>query len=321
MDISIIIVNYKTPQLVIDCVKSICEKTKDISYEIIVVDNDSQDNSKNIICTELNNKIRYVQSNVNLGFGKANNLGAKYATGKYLFLLNSDTLLVNNAIKELFDFIEKHDNCGIVGGNLFTVDMKPNPSYSMIFDNIQLEKSKSRWINIIKEIFLRKLNQFSKKNVNNLEVFNKDINPKKVGYIFGTDLMMKKSLFDELNGFDKDFFMYAEEEELSYRVIKKGYEIWNVPSARIIHYDGASTKKDDTFNKRSYQMRMTSLLIYYDKTFGTNGGHLCYKYRNQYFERVIKLSKLLNRKLLFNLTVNKKSCLDEVYKLYCEESK
>ena len=317
MDVSIIIINYKTPDLVIDCVQSIKDKTKEINYEIIVVDNDSKDDSNIKILEKCKDDIIFIESNKNLGFGKANNLGAKYANGKYLFLLNSDTLLINNAIMELYDFIENHANCGIAGGNLYTVDLQPNPSYAMCFDTIEKEKNKSKWSSIIKEIIIRKLNQYSNNNYKE-EVFNKTDENKKVGYIFGTDIMIEKSLFDELDGFDKDFFMYAEEEELSYRVINKGYEIWNVPSAKIIHYDGASTKKDDNFNSRSYKMRMTSLLLYYDKTYGTNGAHLCYKYRNLYFERVLKLSKLLKRKMLFELTLQKKECLDNVYKEYCK---
>lgn len=116
MDVSIIIVNYKTPELVVECIRSIREKTTGISYEIIIVDNDSKDNSLEIFSTELEEDIKVVVANENLGFGKANNLGAQHATGKYLFLLNSDTLLINNAIQILYQYIEKNNHIGVVGG-------------------------------------------------------------------------------------------------------------------------------------------------------------------------------------------------------------
>ena len=140
MDVSIIIVNYKTPELVVECIRSIREKTTGISYEIIIVDNDSKDNSLEIFSTELDEDIKVVVANENLGFGKANNLGAQHATGKYLFLLNSDTLLINNAIQILYQYIEKNNHIGVVGGNLFTSDMKASPSFAMQFDDLDSVK-------------------------------------------------------------------------------------------------------------------------------------------------------------------------------------
>lgn len=106
MDISIIIVNYNTKELTKNCIDSIYEKTKDIEFEVILVDNDSNDGSKELF--ERDKKIEFVEAGKNLGFGKANNLGLTRATGKYIFFLNSDTILVNNAVKIFFDFCEGH---------------------------------------------------------------------------------------------------------------------------------------------------------------------------------------------------------------------
>ena len=107
--VSIIIVNYNTKQLTLNCLKSIYEYTKDIDFEIIVVDNASSDGSVEAI-RESFPIVNVIGSNENLGFGRANNLGAKYAQGKYLFLLNSDTLLIENSIKKLYDFRARQHN-------------------------------------------------------------------------------------------------------------------------------------------------------------------------------------------------------------------
>ena len=249
MDVSIIIVNYKTPELVVDCIRSIREKTAGISYEIIIVDNDSKDNSLEIFSTELEEDIKVVVANENLGFGKANNLGAQHATGKYLFLLNSDTLLINNAIQILYQYIDKHSHIGVVGGNLFTPDMKASPSFAMQFDDLVSAKQVARWGNIIKNIVRRviieriHISERHKEKIRYKDMFNFENVPKKVAYIFGADMLVRSDIFRQLKGFDPEFFMYAEEEELSWRITNNNFEIWNVPEARIIHYDGATIKK------------------------------------------------------------------------------
>lgn len=309
MDVSVIIVNYKTPQLVIECVESIIEKTKDISYEIIIVDNDSQDNSKEIICNSLGNKIQYIQSNINLGFGKANNLGAKFATGKYLFLLNSDTLLVNNSIKELYDYIDNYDDCGIVGGNLYTIDMKPNPSYSMSFNTLEQVKEESSW----KYIILSRINRKTNKNKESNDNFNETSLPKEVAYLFGADMMISKTLFNRINGFDDDFFMYYEEQELSYRVKKLGFKSVCIPNSKIIHYDGMSTKKVDEFSERQYKMRLNGSFVYYFKRYGISGLKQIYSYKIKSFERQLFISKLFNKMNTVKILNIQKECLVKEY--------
>lgn len=305
-DVSIIIINYKTPQLVIDCVQSIIEKTKDINYEIIVVDNDSKDNSKVIIERELGDKIVFIESNENLGFGKGNNLGVKYAQGKYLFFLNSDTILINNAIKILYDFLISHKEIGIVGGNLYTIDLNPSPSFSMSFDQIEDYKNDSRWLSILKTKILR---HKQKKNM----TFNDSNNPLKVGYVFGTDMMIKKSLFDSIGGFDSDFFMYYEEEDLSYRIVESGKEIWSIPDAKIIHLDGASSKTNNEFNPKHFKMRLHGGFIYFKKRLGYDGVEKYYKYRKRLFVRDRLIAKLLHRTNTVKIRNEHIRCLEEVY--------
>ena len=106
MDVSVIIVNYNTIELTLNCINSIFTHTLGIDFEVIVVDNNSDDGSGEIL--RLDKRIVFIQNLANEGFGSANNIGYRYAKGKYLFLLNSDTILLNNAIKLFYDYAEQH---------------------------------------------------------------------------------------------------------------------------------------------------------------------------------------------------------------------
>lgn len=320
MDVSIIIVNYKTPKLVVDCVRSIKEKTKGVSYEIIIVDNDSQDNSLEMFHKEFEDGIKVVVANENLGFGRANNLGAQYATGKYFFLLNSDTVLVNNAIQILYQFMEKNYHIGVVGGNLFTSDMKASSSFAKEFDDLISIKKAARWSNIIINIIRRMIrerictSEDYKEKVQYKDNFNFENVPKKVAYIFGADMLVRSDIFRKLKGFDPDFFMYAEEEELSWRITNNNFEIWNVPEAKIIHYDGATLKRKDKFSERQYRMRLTGTFTYYKKRFDQSGIENFYYYKQLELSRIQRLGQLFNREKLIELITIQIKCLEDVYR-------
>lgn len=312
MDVSIIIVNYHSAQMVIECVESIYKRTSGITYEIIVVDNNSGDNSATHLKNVLGDKITLVLADENLGFGKANNLGAEYAKGEYLFLLNPDTLLVNNAIKILHDFMKSNHNTGVVGGNLFSPDMQAVPSYCLQFDDLNTERKKSSW----RGIFMNKIVQIAtakhRKQIFAGE-FNYSGDEKKVAYIFGADMMIPKKLFDNLGGFDPDFFMYSEEQELSWRVTAKGYNIVNIPQAQIIHLEGATVKKGNEFSEKQFRMRMNGTLTYFQKRFGINGVNEFYKYRTKRYRRLIQIAKWRGRDLSDFTPVLQLQCLQEVF--------
>lgn len=245
MDVSIIIVNYNTEKLILDCLDSIYEKTEGLDFEIIVVDNDSP-NKPEILKSD--NRIKYIQSEKNLGFGKANNLGAEYATGEYLFCLNPDTLLVNNAIKELYDFMETHHECGICGANLFHEDMTPTHSYEILKPGILQELINSRTI--------------TSKRFN--EQFNTSSFPQLCSYVTGATLFIKKELFMRVGGYDQDFFMYYEDTYLCHIISKLGLKIYNVPKAMVIHLEGRSS----VLRKHIEDMYFEGRKKYLIKTYG-----------------------------------------------------
>lgn len=226
VDVSIIIVNYNTFRLTLNCISSILEKTTGLDLEIIVVDNASTDDSRSFF--EKDTRIIYIYSEENLGFGRANNLGVEIARGRNLFLLNPDTLLINNAVKILSDYLDSHVGVGVCGGNLYDEKMTPVHSYCMFLPSIFWE------MNRLCGGYIEKIRWG--KNAQ----FNHSCNPCKVGYICGADMMIRRSLFKKMNGFSHNFFLYYEDTELSYRIRKAGFCIASIPDAKIQHLEGKS---------------------------------------------------------------------------------
>tara|TARA_B100000886_G_scaffold340025_1_gene307527 strand:- start:2588 stop:3472 length:885 start_codon:yes stop_codon:yes gene_type:complete len=252
MDVSIIIVNYKTPNLLLNCIKSIFSETVAINFEIIVVDNNSNDGSRALI----NNNypaVNYIQSNSNLGFGKANNLGIKSANGRNIFFLNSDTILISNAVKILSDFLDGNENVGVCGGNLFDMNKNPTHSYLKVFPGFFSE---------LNQVLFSVYTNFFLKN----SFFNHGEKPIKVSYITGANMMVKRSIINSIGGFDPDFFLYFEETELQFRIYNSGFKIMNLPNSKIIHLEGASS----TFHEKKIQLYLQSYKLYLKKIYKFN---------------------------------------------------
>lgn len=247
MDVSIIIVNYNTKQLLADCLATVFEKTKDVAFEVIVVDNASTDGSEEYI-KEHYPCVKWINSGENLGFGRANNLGAKYASGKYLFLLNSDTLLLNNAIRIFFDYAESHQHEGIgtLGSWLLDKNEKPNNSFGFF----PCPKNEIGYL----------LGKYQLPSLSDIT------EEKEVDYITGADLFIEKRLFDKLDGFDKNIFMYYEETDLQYRLAQRGLSRKIIPGPRIIHLEGGSFENKGLSLKR-FLMAQTSYNYYLRKNF------------------------------------------------------
>ncbi len=226
VDVSIIIVNFNTCKLVRNCIQSIREKTADITYEIIVVDNDSRvDDSKVLLPLE---SVTFIQAKENVGFGRANNLGASVAHGLFILFLNPDTLLLNNAIFEMVSFLKKENNVGACGGNLFDASGEPTHSFSRLYPSIT------------KDIDFALKRGISKLLYGRNHEFNYTSRPLQVAYVTGADLMIPRYVWDAVGGFSEDFFMYYEETELEKRIRNTGYRIYSQPSACIMHLEGRS---------------------------------------------------------------------------------
>ena len=256
MDVSIIIVNYNTKELTKNCLKSVFEKTQDVSFEVFVVDNNSNDSSCKMIEQEFP-QVKLIKNNENKGFGAANNLAIRESNAKYLFLLNSDTILLNNVVKIFFEFMEQAEsqNVSCCGGNLY--DEKLNYSYYYsVFPAIEQV--------FFKRFYLDKFfkNYYQKRFA--LGGYEESASVKEVDSVSGADMFLRKSVLDEVGLFDEDFFLYYEETELSWRMNKSGYKSVIVPDARVIHLAGAS--ESESFDK--FKIVKQSELMFFEKCYG-----------------------------------------------------
>ncbi len=259
IDVSILIVNYNTCGLTLQCLQSVFSKTENISFEVIVVDNASTDDSVRKISNEFP-QVKLIEAKYNLGFGKANNMGAKQASGNYLFLLNSDTILLENSTKILKDYLEKAPdlNIAVVGCKLLDLENQPHSSFGN-FPSI--------WQEIFEYGPSKIFHKFYKERLSVSVVDSSNV-IKEVDYIVGADMFFKKSKFDEVGGFDEDFFFYYEETELCFRLKKLGYKvIWN-PVTSIIHHSGASSKTLESVNYWVLGQLQKSKYLYYNKCHG-----------------------------------------------------
>lgn len=261
MDVSIVIVNYNTKNLLKQCLSSVIDNTENIIYEIIVIDNASNDGSILMIKNTFP-CVRLIESQINLGFGKANNLGIEIARGKYFFFLNSDTIFLNNALYFFFKYFEynnKNGTIGAIGGLLLDNKKKPTLSYGE-FPTI---RSELRYIQrkIVEKVY--------KKNILNTQLNdNSFIN---VEYIVGADLFIPKAVIDNIGAFDPDFFMYYEETDLQKRMENSGFNRLIIDGPKIIHLEGGSVSSRFKFSYSRLSLSQKSLHIYMKKHF--NGLH------------------------------------------------
>lgn len=228
MDVSVIIINYNTLQMTKDCIDSVFEKTCDIQFEVILVDNASTDGSKDYFTND--SRIKYIYNDENLGFGRANNIGVEASTGRNVLFLNSDTLLINNAIKMLSEYLDDNASVGACGGNLYDANLNPAYSYCLKFPSILID------INLLLHNIPGRLLYKGQMTHNYTDIAID------VAFISGADLMVKRSVIDSLGCFSPQFFMYFEDSELCYRIDKVGYSVKSVPFAKIIHLGSVSAK-------------------------------------------------------------------------------
>ena len=223
MDVSIIVVNYNTLKITEACLKSIHEFTFNISYEIILVDNDSTDGSCDFFREYQN--ITFIQSSENLGFGKANNLGVEYATGDYFFLLNSDTILIENSIKKMFDFYKNNLEQLNIGalGCILKNEFMGNINSGGYFPSAK---------NYIKSYIRKPVPIFEIGNVKGEYLL--------IDFVTGADIFISKEIYNRIGGFDEDFFLYYEETDLQKRLANLGYKNYLFTRTNIIHLEGGS---------------------------------------------------------------------------------
>lgn len=256
MDVSVIIVNYNTSKLLLNCLDSIKNVTTGIEYEVIVVDNDSKDGSQMMVKKQFP-WVKLIESKTNLGFGKANNLGSQIAVGKYLFYLNSDTVVLNNALKIFFDFAETYGGAiGALGCVLSTTQGETCHSYGQLITmTTELRSSLARYLRFLKYPWMIHPPVITA--------------PLKVGYITGADLFVPKKVYNSIGGFDEEYFMYCEEVDWQKRMDNIGLPRIVIPGPEIIHLEGGSDGNDNNKGWSNNRIKniQKSRQIYYKKHF------------------------------------------------------
>ncbi len=227
--VSVIIVSYNVENYLINCIERLLTHKCDMPFEIIVVDNNSNDNSVSSLRQKFP-EIPVIQSEKNIGFAAANNLGTIYANGQYFLLLNPDTLVEDHAIEELFNFLSSNESAGAAGSNL----KNPDGTFQMsCYPFPTLMRELWRLFHLDKIISFGQYSQIS---------WDRRM-PRKCDVIQGTSLMIKKAAWESLGGFDENFFMYSEEVDFCYRLSKAGFGCYWVPTSEVIHYGGQSTNQ------------------------------------------------------------------------------
>ena len=227
--ISIIILSYNTRQLLDDCLEHIYRNTNDLNIEIIVVDNNSSDDSV-LMVKEKYPEVRLIENKYNVGFAKGNNQGFQLCKGEYVLLLNSDALITPGSIKSLLNLIETRPKAGIVGARLINLDGTFQASHTP-FPTLWQEL-------LILSTLGRKIyhSSFPSKGP---EI---ERGSQIVDYVEGACMLIRRQAYIDTGGLDETFFMYSEDVEICYKAKEKGWEVWYEPVSAIIHLGGASSK-------------------------------------------------------------------------------
>lgn len=257
MKLSIIMVSWNTVEFTRQALGSIFRETSGFEYEVIVVDNNSADDSVLMIQKEFP-LVRLIENKENIGFGKANNQAMEVATGDFFFLLNTDTIILDNAITKLVQYLNNHSEVMCVGPRLLNGDGTfqhacrrnlPNPANAFfhLFGFTKIFK-KSGTVNKYK------------KYTDDPEI------TEPVEAISGAAMMFRRTVYETIGGFDETFFFYGEDLDFVKRIGDKGWGIMYVAQAKIIHFGGVSSKKRRTASLVNFY---ESMWIYYKKHFYT----------------------------------------------------
>lgn len=237
--LSIIIVNYNVTQLLRHCLLSIHKYVTDVDYEVIVIDNNSTDSSWGDLIPEFP-KVSFIISKENLGFAKANNKAIETANGDYLLILNPDTELEGFYMKDILSFVDSKNDFGCLGvrmhdanGDFLPESKRSIPdmfnSFEKLFTNFKKKDSKSYYRNDIGEF-----------EVAEIEV------------ITGAFFLVEKETYIKVGGLDEAYFMYGEDIDLCYTLLKNGYQNYYYGKASILHHKGESTVRDEIYLERFY---------------------------------------------------------------------
>jgi len=225
MNVSIVIVSYKMKGLTLNCIKSIKEADwAGLNYEIIVVDNNSGEHLGDILAWQYP-EIKFIQSSSNVGMGAGNNLGIARAQGKYVVVMNPDTIAMRDTFKTLYNYMEANPKVGVVGPKQFNPDKT-------------VQNSSFRWHSILTPIWRRTFLgvRFGARDMQRFSMSDFDKKSiREVDWLLGSFLFMRGSALKQVGGFDDRFFLYFEDTDLCRRFHLKNWQVVFNPETSIIH--------------------------------------------------------------------------------------
>ena len=250
MKVSIITINYNSSVYTIKLIKSILKNiSKTILYEIIVTDNASERDDYDYLISNIpsDTRIKIFRSNINTGFSGGNMDGYNRSSGEYLLFINNDCECLNDVLKPLIKYIEDNDSAGLLTGKVRGSDGKYTGTHKLFpcLSRSLLGNEFARWISKNKFVSPRE----------------KIIKPTKAEVVTGAFMFFKRSLFEEINGFDSRFFLDCEEEDISKRVWDHGKEVYVLPEPEIIHEHGGSKKENEIELRNEFYISYKKLMF------------------------------------------------------------
>lgn len=250
MKVSVIIVHYQVKDLLKKCILSIQKYFKELDYEIIVVDNNSPNSDWKVLINEFPD-VNFITLGGNLGFSKANNIGVKSAKGEYVYILNPDTEIESD-FQNVLDFADEQNKFGALGLRMHDADGVFLP---------ESKRSVPGLFNSFEKLFTRVNNDSKTYYRNDVDEFGVD----EVEVMTGANLLMKKSVYEEVGGFDENYFMYGEDIDLCYTILQSGYKNFYYGKSSILHYKGESTVYDKIYLDRFFGAMDIFIKKYYRK--------------------------------------------------------
>jgi len=239
--VSVVIINYNSSEYTIECLKSIYNFTAvGFSFEIVIIDNNSRyaDFEKLKDAISVYKFIKLLRSDVNLGFSGGNMLGVQNANAEYIYFLNNDCELLNDNLGILYNFMQTNPDAGVCTGQMFRSDLSFHHSFDY-FPGLKLKIFGSSLLRI-----------FSPTNYPSIKARYDE--PLQVPTVTGSAMFVDFTAFSKIGGFDTNFFLYCEEEDICYRFRKSGYTAYLVPDARFVHHFGKSTQRNFLFERENY---------------------------------------------------------------------
>jgi GT2 family glycosyltransferase len=256
MQLTVIIVSYNVKFYLEQCLYSILAACKNITTEIIVIDNASADRSLAYLQPKFP-QVNFIKNEVNTGFAKANNKALLSANGKYILYINPDTILPEDILVNCISFLNDHNEAGAVGVKMLDGNGNFLPESKRSFPSVPASFFK---LSGIAGLFPHSaiFNKYALGNLDENTVYEVEV-------LAGAFLISRKEILLALNGFDEDFFMYGEDIDLSYRIKKAGYRNYYLGNNVIVHFKGESTKNDSAYIRNFYEAMQIFVRKHYSR--------------------------------------------------------